>query len=244
MPETSEGSIMLQSIVEFFFEDWFASIPITICAFALLAVVLERSIYYARNQRNFPSFIRRLQKELEQDDLQGAMSLSREVGGLIGQMSEEGLRLIAYHARSFSNAYDISSSLYVRDLEQRLPVLATIGTTAPFLGLFGTVVGVIVTLRLLGEQGTQSEVVIGVSKALIATAYGLLVAILAVIFNNWFSNKVQSFENDFQGIKLTLMEYLNSLELENGTSQQEGASKDNRQQQQPFSVSYEPYPRS
>lgn len=210
MPE-SQNNVLLTYFIEFFVQDWFASIPIAFCGIITLAVAIDRAIYYSRNQRDLGTFIRRIQMDLEQGNIDNALNLSKQVGGLIGLMTEEGLRLMKHHARTFSSAFDISASLYVRDLEKRLPALATIGATAPFLGLFGTVVGVIVTLKILGESGGQSQaVVIGVAKALIATGFGLIVAIAAVILNNWFNSMVRSFENDFQVIKLTLLDYINS----------------------------------
>ncbi len=210
MPE-SQNSDLLTYFIEFFIQDWFASIPIAICGIFTLAVALDRAIYYSRNQRDLGSFIRRVQQDLEQGNIDNAIALSKQVGGLIGLMTEEGIRLMRHHAKNFSSAFDISASLYIRDLEKRLSILATIGATTPFLGLFGTVVGVIVTLKLLGQQGGQSQaVVIGVAKALIATGFGLIVAIIAVILNNLFNSMVKSFENDFQVIKLTLLDYINS----------------------------------
>ena len=213
MPE-SQNNVLLTYFIEFFIQDWFASIPIAFCAIITLAVAIDRAIYYSRNQRDLASFIRRLQQDLEQNNIEGATNLAKQAGGLIGLMTEEGLRLMKHHTKNFSSAFDISSSLYTRDLEKRLSVLATIGATTPFLGLFGTVVGVIVTLKLLGEQGGQSQqVVIGVAKALIATGFGLIVAIIAVVLNNWFNSVVRSFENDFQVVKLTLLDYINSQNL-------------------------------
>jgi biopolymer transport protein ExbB/TolQ len=210
MPETS-NSFLIDYFVQFLFQDWFASIPIAICAIITLTVAINRAAYYSRNKRDLGSFIRRIQNDLEQNNVDNAINQSKQLGGLIGLMTEEALRLTKNHARNFANAFDISASLYIKDLESKLPILSTVGATAPFLGLFGTVVGVIVTLKLLGEQGGQSQaVVIGVAKALIATGFGLIVAIAAVILNNYFNTVVRGFENDFQIIKLTILDYLNS----------------------------------
>jgi|GEM_PF-1911605 len=212
MPEQTEyQSTLLSYLVDFLVQDWFASVPITACFIVMNAVIIDRLIYYSRNERNLSSFVRGIQGQLEKKNLDGALSLSQEIGGLLGQMTEEGIRLIKFHAGNFSNSFDISASLYVRDLEKRLSMLSTIGATCPFLGLFGTVVGVIVTLRILGEQGGQSALVVqGVAKALIATGYGLIVAIVAVIMNNYFNGVVERFESDFRVIKLTLLDYLES----------------------------------
>lgn len=206
-------------VIDFMIKDWFASIPITICLIVMLAVIMDRLIYYSRNHRELSSFLRDIQAELELNNIDSAISISKQVGGLLGLMTEEGLRTIKFHSGNFINAFDISESLYIRDLEKRLSALATIGATAPFLGLFGTVIGVIFTLKLMGEGGGQSQgVVLGVAKALIATGYGLIVAIIAVMMNNYFNSVVKRYENDFQVIKLTLLDYLQSQQTINSVN--------------------------
>lgn len=72
--------------------------------------------------------------------------------------------------------------------EKGLSVLATLGANAPFIGLFGTVLGIIRAFAYLGSQSGSASVMSGVSQALYATAMGLLVAIPAVVANNFFAN--------------------------------------------------------
>jgi len=87
-----------------------------------------------------------------------------------------------------------------------LPFLATTGSATPFIGLFGTVWGIMVSFHDIGQRGSASLAVVapGISEALVATAAGLAAAIPAVIFFNFFANKlsnvqydVQSFSTDF-----------------------------------------------
>jgi biopolymer transport protein ExbB/TolQ len=81
------------------------------------------------------------------------------------------------------------------------------------LGLFGTVVGVVFTLDQLGASGGGTPtVVLGVAKALIATGYGLIVAILAVIFNNTYTNMVKRFNDDFALLKLLFLSFVGDTE--------------------------------
>ena len=207
---TIHGNKFFEYFFAFMVQDWFAFWPITICSVLTVAVVIERSLYYARNKRDVATFIQRLQRELERGNLEGAQSLANQVGGVIGEIAEEGVRLIAVEKEDFSRAFDITVNIVSRKLEKYLSILGTIGATAPFLGLFGTVVGVIVTLQVLGEAGGQTqEVVIGIAKALIATGYGLIVAILAVIMNNYYTNTVRMFEADFQLLKLLFLSFSN-----------------------------------
>ncbi|MGH7917672.1 MAG: MotA/TolQ/ExbB proton channel family protein [Candidatus Binataceae bacterium] len=79
------------------------------------------------------------------------------------------------------------------ELKRLIWVLATSGASAPFIGLFGTVVGILVAFQSMAMMGTGgfSVVAAGISEALISTALGLAVAIIAVIFYNYFSQKIE-----------------------------------------------------
>lgn len=94
----------------------------------------------------------------------------------------------------------------INKLGSLLPFLATTGSATPFIGLFGTVWGIMVSFHDIGQRGSASLAVVapGISEALVATAAGLAAAIPAVIFYNFFANKltnvqynVQSFSTDF-----------------------------------------------
>ena len=83
----------------------------------------------------------------------------------------------------------------------------------PFLGLFGTVVRILYTFQDLAVQGNQSAAVAsGIASALIATALGLGVAIVAVVLYNYFQSMVKRFEDDFQLIKLLFLSFVDSNE--------------------------------
>jgi biopolymer transport protein TolQ len=95
------------------------------------------------------------------------------------------------------------------DLERLIPFLATVGSTSPFIGLFGTVVGIMNSFHEIGTKGSASLATVapGIAEALIATAAGLLAAIPAVIAYNYFSVRVRvlstemdSFSSDFLNI--------------------------------------------
>lgn len=82
--------------------------------------------------------------------------------------------------------------------ERLLPILATTGSTAPFIGLFGTVWGIMGSFQDIGMKGSANLAVVapGISEALVATAMGLAAAIPAVVAYNHFSNKIRSLEDD------------------------------------------------
>jgi len=88
-------------------------------------------------------------------------------------------------------------------MEERLSFLATVGSTSPYIGLFGTVIGIMNSFRALGnvQQATLSMVAPGIAEALIATAMGLIAAIPAVIAYNRFSNQVERVESRYENFK-------------------------------------------
>ncbi|MBR2386329.1 MotA/TolQ/ExbB proton channel family protein [bacterium] len=193
--------------------DWPVLTPIFICSILVVAVALDRFNYYRQNKREIGEFIQNLQKALAKNNIAGAQRISSQLGGIISEMVDEGLRIYTEQKSGFTRAYDISASLATRKLEKRLTILGTIGGVAPFLGLFGTVVRILFTFQDLASQGNQSTAVaMGIASALIATALGLGVAIVAVILYNYFQTVVTRFESDFKLIKLVFLSFIDSDE--------------------------------
>ena len=91
----------------------------------------------------------------------------------------------------------------IENMESHLPTLATIGSTSPYIGLFGTVIGIMLSFHALSDvtQATIALVAPGISEALIATAMGLFAAIPAVIFYNKFSDKVERIYAQYDAFK-------------------------------------------
>ena len=193
--------------------DWPVLTPIFLCSIMVVAVAIMKISYYNKNKRDVQTFIQKLQKELKRNNLDGAENLSIQLGGITGQVAEEGVRIFTEQRSGFSRAFDISASLATRQLEKHLTILATIGGVAPFLGLFGTVVRILLTFNILADAGNQAATVAsGIGSALIATAFGLGVAIVAVILYNTFQSIVKRFEDDFQLIKLLFLSFVDSDE--------------------------------
>lgn len=194
-------------------EDLWIIAPILLCSVLTIAVAINRFYYYSKNKRDVVSFIPKLQKELARNNLDSAQNLSVQLGGIIGEVSEEAVRIFSEQKNGFSRSFDIASSLATRKLESHLTILGTIGGVCPFLGLFGTVVRILYTFQDLAVQGNQSAAVAsGIASALIATALGLGVAIVAVVLYNYFQSMVKRFEDDFQLIKLLFLSFVDSNE--------------------------------
>ncbi|RAI13183.1 MAG: hypothetical protein DKM23_00800 [Candidatus Melainabacteria bacterium] len=191
--------------------DWPVLTPILICSILVVTVAINRYSFYGKNKRDVVQFIPKLQKELAKNNMAGAQNLSIQLGGVIGEVTEEAVRIFSEQKAGFSRSFDIAAALASRKLENHLTVLGTIGGVAPFLGLFGTVVRILYTFQDLATQGNQSAAVaMGIGSALIATAFGLGVAIVAVIFYNYFQSVVKRYEDDFNLIKLLFLSFVDS----------------------------------
>ncbi len=193
--------------------DWPVLLPILLCSILTIAVAINRFDFYIKNKRDIFKFIKALKTELLNNRLETARNLSKETGGVIGEVAEEAVRIFSEHKQGFSRSFDISVNLTVRKLEKYLTILGTVGGVCPFLGLFGTVVRILYTFQDLASQGNQSAAVaMGIGSALIATAFGLGVAIIAVVLYNLFQSTVKRFEDDFQLIKLLFLNFTDSEE--------------------------------
>jgi biopolymer transport protein TolQ len=104
-----------------------------------------------------------------------------------------------------------ASAVEVNKLEKRIPFLATIASSAPFIGLFGTVWGILITFQRIGLTGSTNLATVGpgIADALIATAAGLAAAIPAVMAYNHFTTKVKGYASDMDDFS---MEFLNIAE--------------------------------
>ena len=98
----------------------------------------------------------------------------------------------------------------IADLRRGLAALASIASAAPFVGLFGTVVGIINAFHSMAEsgQGGLASVSAGIAEALVVTAFGLLVAIPAVMLYNYFTNRVDDFVVDMNDVSSELVSFV------------------------------------
>ncbi|NOX34288.1 MAG: protein TolQ [Deltaproteobacteria bacterium] len=108
---------------------------------------------------------------------------------------------------SLKRSINRTISVEVRRLVQLVPFLATAGNTAPFIGLFGTVWGIMDTFHGIGLSGSASLAVVapGISEALVATAAGLAVAIPSVIGYNYFTDRIRALDSELQSFSSDLL---------------------------------------
>jgi biopolymer transport protein TolQ len=128
-----------------------------------------------------------------------------EVADHLLEDSDEGI--VGERLEAVNRAMRRAAAMEVARLERYLPFLATTASACPFIGLFGTVWGIMAAFHGIGQQGSANLAVVapGISEALIATAAGLGAAIPAVIGYNYFVNRVKHWANEMEGFTLDLL---------------------------------------
>jgi len=168
-----------------------------------LGVIVERAIYYARIRLDFVNFSREVTKRLLDNDIDGIKGLCSGSGSIESQTVLRGLE---YKDRG-AHAMEQSMTGFLfgerQKLDHGLVILGTLGSNAPFIGLFGTVIGIIQAFDnlALNPAGGPSVVMAGISEALVATAVGLIVAIPAVIAFNGFQRVVRRKMSNAEAMK-------------------------------------------
>jgi biopolymer transport protein ExbB len=178
----------LLAIIEFLIKGGLVMVPLFACSIIALAVVIERFLFWRRiSDRQKSDEILGL---VEQGEFSRASELSRSANTPLTRVLASGL---AYQVSSFTKAMEVAAQKETSVLKQRLTILDTIITLAPLLGLLGTVTGMIGSFGIMSQVGIGQPHAVtgGVAEALIATATGLLIAILTLVPYNYFSSRAE-----------------------------------------------------
>ena len=163
---------------------------------ASVAIAIERWLFFRSVAGRDTALLKPLTEKLIKDDLEGAAGLIKGVPSPGARMLSAMLEVADRGPGSAKAVAEGNRATEKMRLEKHLGFLGTVGSNAPFIGLFGTVIEILRVFHLLGEQGVTtgedaSGIMNGISEALVATAIGLLVAIPAVIAYNAFQRRVK-----------------------------------------------------
>jgi len=167
-------------------------IPLGICSIMAIAVVFQQLFRLRGLDRKSRDLTRGVVDAVVKHDLVTARSLCESAKTPLAGIFLEGLRWRNIALEDLNSVLSTSRSEAVTELRRGLWVLGTIGSLAPFIGLFGTVWGILRSFHDMATQGSGGFAVVasGISEALVATAVGLLVAIIALAAFNWLQVRV------------------------------------------------------
>jgi len=190
----NQTGTLVQTLLDLpvFESEWVLWLLLTLSVVSI-AVIIERVVFYRRHAVNADAVRGELARSLDKGDFQAAAAVLKRHDSLETNAVLAGL--LAYD-RGPESVEDLMSGALGRErsrYERRLGFLATLASNAPYIGLFGTVLGIIRSFRDLSTNMAEASgaVMAGIAEALLATAVGLLVAIPAVIAYNVFKSRVK-----------------------------------------------------
>ena len=185
-----------------------------------LAVMIDRWLYFSAARKQSREFAPKVAGALKDGRLDEAIKLGdRSKKSHLAEVVTSGLqefrsfgsggKITEEQVESSQRALERSEAIVHAKLKRGLGGLATIGSTAPFIGLLGTVIGILNAFQEIATQKTSGigAVAGGISEALVTTAFGLFVAIPAVMAFNYFTNKVEAFDVEMDNSSSELVDY-------------------------------------
>ena len=203
---------------------WGVAIVLFIMSFWSVGVAIERIYTYSQARKQSKLYAPQVAKHLKDGRLKEAIALSGSKDYRYSHLAKvvgAGLQEFQFHKESggSANRDDVlatvrraiqrATALTASDLKKGVSVLATIGSTAPFVGLLGTVIGVINAFVGIASSGSGGigAVSAGIAEALIETALGLFVAIPAVWFYNYLTGRIEHFNVEMDNSSSELVDY-------------------------------------
>ncbi len=179
----------------------FTMYVLLLCSVLSLGVIIDRLITYGRKSRvQRAQFMDRIRDQLRRKDLERAIELCRDSDAPFAKVVLVGLERAGRTEKLMTGGMERQITVEVGKLERLTSIVGTIGNIAVYVGLFGTVLGIIRAFHDISVAGTGGmDVVIGgVAEALITTATGLAVAVPSVVLYNYFSRRVERFVSDME----------------------------------------------
>jgi biopolymer transport protein ExbB/TolQ len=218
---------------------------LTLQALGTIAVVVDRTLLLALSNRKSRKFAADAGPKLAKGDFDATLSVAKEhKGSHLAAFVETGVRTFKdRHEQGHSR--EKSAEFVRRALERRgetlsaslnrgMNILASTGSTAPFVGLLGTVLGILNAFKLIAAEGSGGMGTIGaaIGEALIVTGYGLMVAIPTVLLFNWLNGRIAKYEAGLANAGSELVDQLEagSLRMEDSSPGLEPAVETSRVQ--------------
>jgi biopolymer transport protein ExbB len=181
--------------------------PLLITSIVALTVILERLFFNIREYlRRDSRSIARVFSALEEGDFAAAQRIANRSQSLHARFLAA---VLPHRATSFNNAVLGAANLELRRYNRGISVLDTVVTLAPLEGLFGTVTGMIHAFGLLGasELGAPTAITGGIAEALIATAFGLLIAMISLLPFNFLNTQLEQARTELETLAARLEAY-------------------------------------
>jgi biopolymer transport protein ExbB len=166
--------------------------PLLFCSLVSLTLIIERLLFWMREERNRDrKVLTRFMELIETNDLTGAKEMTKDTRDFVIRVLVCG---ILHREFSLKDALQMGADEEIGRMRKYLPILDTMITLSPLLGILGTVIGIIGSFNMLGTLGVEDPMAVtaGIGEALITTAFGLIIAIFTLIPYNYFQSRVDN----------------------------------------------------
>ncbi|MCF8259188.1 MAG: MotA/TolQ/ExbB proton channel family protein [Melioribacteraceae bacterium] len=192
-------------------------LPIFLSSIIAIGVIIDRYIVIRKAKKNIPNFLVKIRTILKKGDIDGAINYCVEEKSSAANIIRQGLKKHKLGHARVKEAIENAGRQEVKKLEKGLSVLATISGVAPLLGFLGTVTGMIgAFMRIEDLQGAAnpSDLAGGIWEALLTTAFGLAVGIIAFMFYNYLVSAINRLVLDMEIVSNDVIDILEEKTLE------------------------------
>jgi biopolymer transport protein ExbB len=200
--------------------------PLLICSIIALTVIIERTAFWiGEDYRRDQDLVNKVLSLAERGDWGGVRVKIGNSKDFIVRILVAG---ILHREFSIAKAMETAASDELDRMRRYLPILDTIITVSPLLGIFGTVIGIILSFEMLGSVGIEEPqaVTAGIAQALITTASGLGIAILSLFPFNYFNSRVEKAATTIEKYATSLEIVYEKLNQANNTVEEKGLSRE------------------
>jgi biopolymer transport protein ExbB len=193
---------------EFIMRGGFMMYPLLLSGLVAITVIFERFYVFNRSYGTPEGLVAKVLSLVQSDQLKEAESLCQAHQTPVSAVLAAGIGHFSNPVAEMELSMKNQAEQWIPLLEKRIEVIDTVITAAPLMGLLGTITGMMGSFRVLSEKGVNEPNAItgGVAEALIATATGLVIALLCLVAYNYLSARVRTFIYQVEGVASRLIE--------------------------------------
>ena len=205
------GQVGSVSMMDLILQGGFMMVPITLLSIAAIYIFVERVLTLRKAAESPVQFMDKIRSLVQKGDVNGARVLCAQSNTPISMMIEKGIARIGSPLKNIEVSIENVGKIEIFKLEKNLSLLATISGSAPMLGFLGTVIGMIdAFIAIAQEEGTVSPKLLseGIYTAMVTTAAGLFVGILAYLGYNYLVSRVQKVVHQMEYTSIEFIDLL------------------------------------
>ncbi|MBI5018064.1 MAG: MotA/TolQ/ExbB proton channel family protein [Deltaproteobacteria bacterium] len=201
-------------MLDYFFKGGFTMYPLLALSIASLAVIVERVLALRRASTDTEAFMAEVARAIEAEQYEQALETAQKGTGVMARILAAGIEKARKGKAEVEKAIEGRGNIEIGKLERGIPFLKAVTQTAPLLGFYGTVSGMIKAFESMGLRGLAdtSSMALGISEALITTAAGLVIAIPVAFAVSLFVGRIGRFVQDLQEISMRFLAALEEVE--------------------------------